>query len=102
MNAAAVPLLTFPNEITQEHDSIVDATRGGRRMERSPPVDAQPSPQLPAGDEAAVRPWQHPPPPPPPPPSAAEAREAARPWTYLRPPSEQVALLTAFFEPAIH
>ena len=78
----------------QEHESVDDAVKGKRRMERLPSVDPGPSPRPPTSDEAAVRQWQPPPPPPPLPPLLATgAPEAARPWTYLRPPPEQVVAM---------
>jgi len=89
------PPLNLLREPVQEHDSVDDAVRGCRRTERRPLVDARPSPRAPAGDEEAVRPRQHPPSPPQKPLSSATgAPEAARAWTYLRPPSEQVVVMT--------
>ena len=76
----------------QEHDSVDDAARGGR-MGRRPSVDVRSPPRRHIDDEAAVR-QRHPPPPQQQLPAATVTPEAARPWTYLRPPSEEVVTMT--------
>ena len=80
----------------QEHESMDDAVKGSR-MERRSSVDARRLQRPGSGDKAAARqrqPVLRPPAQPLQPAPARVMPEAARPWTYLRPPHEQVASMT--------